>query len=167
MAYTKIMSEKNFFTESTGTGIVQSFSPSIQQHWFKLSILAFTIFLALEKFGLNTITGLSILSVSSILVIYIILSVFTTRYMITHEGILVKKGPFSRKLKEISYRDIKNILIKQGRMQRRFRIGNLAISTDHVNRVLKGVKNPQKVKELINREKASEYERRTLLRKIL
>ncbi len=99
--------------------------------------------------------------------IYIILSVLTTRYLITRQGILVKKGPFSRKLKEISYRDIRNIFIKQGKMQRRFKIGNLAISTDHVNRVLKGVKNPQKVKELINREKASEYERRTLLRKTL
>lgn len=161
------MNEKTIFTKNTETEIVQSFYPSIHQHWFILAVLAFSIFLALKKFGVNTVTGLSILSISSTLVIYIILSVFTTKYLITRQGILVKKGPFSRKLKEISYRDIRNIFIKQGRMQRRFRIGSLAISTDHVNRVLKGVKNPQKVKELINKEKASEYERRTLLRKTL
>jgi uncharacterized membrane protein YdbT with pleckstrin-like domain len=161
------MDKKTALVRGTTTEIVQSFSPSIQQHWFIFVILAFSIFLVLKKFGVTTITGLSVLSISGTLMIYIILSVLTTRYLITRQGILVKKGPFSRKLKEISYRDIRNIFIKQGKMQRRFKIGNLAISTDHVNRVLKGVKNPQKVKELINREKASEYERRTLLRKTL
>lgn len=161
------MNKKTIFTKNTGTEIIQSFSPSIQYYWFILAILSFSILLALKRYGLTTVTGLSVLSVSSTLMVYIVLSVLTTRYFITRQGILVRKGPFSRKLKEISYRDIRNIFIKQGRMQRRFRIGNLAISTDRVNRILKGVKNPQKVKELINREKASEYERRTLLRKTL
>ena len=101
------------------------------------------------------------------IIIYIILSVFTTRYVITNQGILIRKGPFSRKFKEINYCDINNISIKQGSMQKRFKIGNLTINTERVSCVFKGVKNPHQIKELINKEKASEYERRTLLRKIL
>jgi len=67
----------------------------------------------------------------------------------------------------MSYCDVNNITIKQGSMQKRFKIGNLTINTERVNCVFKGVKNPHQIKELISKEKASEYERRTLLRKIL
>ena len=101
------------------------------------------------------------------IIIYIILSVFTTRYVITNQGILIRKGPFSRKFREMSYCDVNNITIKQGSMQKRFKIGNLTINTGSVSRVFKGIRNPHQIKELINKEKASEYERRTLLRKIL
>ena len=62
---------------------------------------------------------------------------------------------------------INNITIMQGKMQKRLKIGNLIISTEQVNIVFKGIKNPHQIKELIKKEKASEYERRTLLRKIL
>ena len=101
------------------------------------------------------------------IIIYIILSVFTTRYVITNRGILTRKGPCSRKFKEMSYFDVNNITIKQGSMQKRFKIGNLTINAGSVSRVFKGIRNPHQIKELINKEKASEYERRTLLRKIL
>ncbi|MBM2834415.1 MAG: hypothetical protein HW406_1576 [Candidatus Brocadiaceae bacterium] len=67
----------------------------------------------------------------------------------------------------MSYCDVNNITIKQGSMQKRFKIGNLTINTERVSCVFKGVKNPHQIKELMNKEKASEYERRTLLRKIL
>ena len=67
----------------------------------------------------------------------------------------------------MSYCDVNNITIKQGPMQKRFKIGNLTINTERLSFVFKGVKNPHQIKELINKEKASEYERRTLLRKIL
>ncbi|MEP9411606.1 MAG: PH domain-containing protein [Candidatus Brocadia sp.] len=80
---------------------------------------------------------------------------------------MIKKGPFSGKFKKIPYHDINNIAIKQGKMQKRLKIGNLMISTGDIKSVLKGIKNPNKIKELINKEKTSEYERRTLLRKIL
>lgn len=147
--------------------IVQFFKPSIRHYWLLFTIFSFSLFFAFSVFGINTITGLSILSISSILIVYVILSVYTTKYIITNRGILVRKGPFSRKFKELNYGDINNISMKQGGMQKRFKIGNLIISTGHANRVFKGIKNPHKIKELINKEKALEYERRTLLRKIL
>lgn len=117
-------------------------------------------------FGVKTITGLAIVSLSGIIIIYIILLAFTTKYVITHHGILIRKGPFS-KFKEIHYSDINTILIRQGKMQKRLKIGNLTISAGNVNWVFKGIKNPHKIKELMHKEKSSEYERRTLLRKIL
>jgi len=161
------VNKETVFTKTIETKIIQSFKPTIRQYWLIFAILAFSAFLAFTTFGISTITGLSILSVSGIIIIYIILSVFTTRYVITNQGILVRKGPCSRKFKEIIYCDINNISIKQGPMQKRFRIGNLTINMGSVSRVFKGIRNPYQIKELINKEKASEYERRTLLRKIL
>lgn len=80
---------------------------------------------------------------------------------------MIRKGPFPWKFKKIPYHDINNIAIKQGKTQKWLKIGNLMISTEDAKSVLKGIKNPNKIKELVNREKASEHERRTLLRKIL
>ena len=165
--HTKTVNKGTVFTKTTETKIIQSFKPSIRQYWLTFTILVFSIFLAFTAFGINTITGLTILSISGLIIIYIILLVFTTRYVITNQGILVRKGPFSGKFKEINYCDINNISIKQGSMQKRFKIGNLTIITGSVSRVFKGIRNPYQIKELINKEKASEYERRTLLRKIL
>ena len=161
------MNKETVFTKTTETKIIQSFKPTIRQYWLIFSILAFSVFLAFTAFGINTITGLSILSISGFVITYIILSVFTTRYVITNRGILTRKGPCSGKFKEMSYFDVNNITIKQGSMQKRFKIGNLTINTERFSFVFKGVKNPHQIKELINKEKASEYERRTLLRKIL
>ena len=161
------MNKETVFTKSIETKIIQSFKPTIRQYWLIFAILAFSVFLAFTAFGINTITGLSILSISGFVITYIILSVFTTRYVITNRGILTRKGPCSRKFKEMSYFDVNNITIKQGSMQKRFKIGNLTINTERFSFVFKGVKNPHQIKELISKEKASEYERRTLLRKIL
>lgn len=155
------------FNTNTKTKIVHSFKPHIQHHWFLYAISSFSILLAFTKFGVNTITGLCILSISSFLIVYCILSIYTTKYVITHQGILVRKGPFSRKFKELTYGDINNISVRQGRMQKRLKIGNLVINTNQFNRIFRGIKNPHKIKELINKEKSSAYERRTLLRKIL
>ena len=161
------MNKEIIFTKTTGTKIIQSFKPTIRQYWLTFTILAFSIFLAFTAFGINTITGLSILSISGFIIIYTILSVFTARYVITNQGILFRKGPCSGKFKEMNYCDINNISIKQGSMQKRFKIGNLTINTGSVSRVFKGIRNPHQIKERINKEKASAYERRTLLRKIL
>ena len=161
------MNKETVFTKTTETKIIQSFKPSVRQYWLTCAILAFSIFLAFRVFGISTIVGLSILSISGLIIIYIILSVFTTKYVITNQGILIRKGPFSRKFREMSYCDVNNITIKQGSMQKRFKIGNLTINTERVSCVFKGIRNPHQIKELISKEKASEYERRTLLRKIL
>jgi len=157
----------NVFTKTTETKIIQSFKPNVQQYWLTFAILAVSVFLAFRVFGLSTIVGLSIVSLSGTIIIYRILSVFTTKYVITNQGILIRKGPFTGKFREISYCDINNITIKQGSMQKRFKIGNLTIHTGSGGHVMKGIRNPYHIKELMNKEKASEYERRTLLRKML
>ncbi|MFN3530969.1 MAG: PH domain-containing protein [Candidatus Brocadia sp.] len=164
---TKTLDKDPVFNKNTEPQIVQSLKPGLRQHWLLFTMSAFSILLAFISFGIHTITGLCLLLISSVSIVYRILSVCTTKYVITHQGILIRKGPFSRKFKEIPYYDINNISIKQGKMQKRLKIGNLTISAGDVKSVLKGIKNPNKIKELINKEKTSEYERRTLLRKIL
>lgn len=161
------MNKETIFTKTTETKIIQSFKPNVRQYWLTFAILAVSIFLAFSVFGIGTIVGLSIVSISGLIIIYRILSIFTTKYVITNQGILIRKGPFSRKFREMSYCDINNITIKQGSMQKRFKIGNLTIHTGSGGHVIKGIRNPHQIKELMNKEKASEHERRTSLRKIL
>ncbi|MCF6154067.1 MAG: PH domain-containing protein [Candidatus Brocadia sp.] len=163
----KTLNKEPVFNKNTEIQILQSSKPSVRQHWLLFSISAVSILLAFTSFGTNTITGLCLLSISGLSIVYKMLSVCTTKYVITYQGVLVRKGSFSRKFKEIPYYDINNISIKQGRMQKRLRIGNLTISTKDVKSVWKGIKNPHKIKEVINKAKVSEYEKRTLLRKIL
>lgn len=167
MTNTRPLNKGSDFNKSTVSKIVQSLRPSIRQYSLLFVVSAFSILLAFTAFGINTYTGLCILSISGFLSVYSILSVYTTKYVITHQGVLVRKGPFSRKFNELTYGDINNVSIRQGMVQKRLKIGNLIISTNRVNSVFKGINNPHKIKELINKEKASEYERRTLLRKIL
>ena len=147
--------------------IVKSFRPSIQHYWRLFAIAAFALFLCFTVFGIHTITGQCIVFLAGGSVIYRILSVYTTRYVITPRGLLVKRGPVSRKFKEITYGDINKILVTQGSVQKRFGTGNITIGTEYAEYKLKGIKHPYKIKELINKEKALEYERRTLLRKML
>jgi len=156
-----------FFSNNTEIEGVQSFKPCIRQHWLWLVISAVSVLLAFAKFDIKTVTGLCILSLSCLLIVYIILSIYTTKYVITRQGVLIKKGPFSRKFRELAYGDINNISIMQGAMQKRLKIGNLIIMTHQITCTIKGIKKPNQIKERINKEKAAEYERRTLLRKIL
>ena len=92
----KTVNKETVFTKSIETKIIQSFKPTIRQYWLIFAIVAFSVFLAFIAFGINTITGLSILSISGLLIIYIILSVFTTRYVITNQGILVRRSLFKK-----------------------------------------------------------------------
>lgn len=163
----KTPNKEPVFIKNTETQIIQSSKPSVRQHWLLFTISAVFILLAFTSFGTNTITGLCLLSIGGFFIVYKMLSVCTTKYVITHQGVLVRKGPFSGKFKEIPYYDINNISVRQGRMQKRLKIGNLTISTKDVKSVWKGIKNPHKIKEVINKEKVLEYERRTFLRKIL
>lgn len=146
---------------------MQSFKPSILRHWFMFFVCAFFLLLAFTSFGVETKTGLIVASVSGAVGVYRVLSVYTTCLRVTQQGILVKIGPFSRKFRDISYRDVNNVAITQGAMQKRFKIGNLTIHTNRATLICKGFKNPHQIKELMHEEKTSEYERRTLLRKLL
>lgn len=164
---TRIPNNETTSGNSTENTLITSFKPNVLHYWFMCSLFALSLFLAFTVYNSHTIVKLSLILVSGLMFIYSMLSVCTTRYLITLKGILINKYPFSKKFKEIHYCDINNIIIRQGAMQKRFKIGNIIISTERVNYIFKGIKHPQKIKELINKEKCSDYERRTLLRKIL
>lgn len=165
--HSKTRYDANARINSNEREIVQSLKPSIKHYSFLFLVLAYIIYLSYTKYGVNTITGLSIASTSSLIIIFNLLTFFTTRYVITRQGVLVKKGPFSKNFKEIPFRDIDNIAIKQGILQKQFNLGNLIIYGKLTKSTCKGVKKPYRIKELIKQEKAAEYERRTLLKKIL
>ena len=164
---TKILQRESVSRKNPNITVIQSSKPSFRHYWPLFSVLGFATFLAFNAFGTDTITGQVILVTSGVLFLHSILTVCITRCVITHQGIQVRKWPFSIRPKEMNYMAINNITVKQGAIQKRLKVGNLIISDDQKSWVLKGIKHPHKIKELINKEKASDYERRTLWRKIL
>ena len=164
---TKTENNDTAYNKSVETNVVLSFRPSILQFLLKFAFFSFLIYLSFNAFDIRTITGISMLSISSVLLFYFILSIYTTKYLITQKGVLFRRGPFSRRFKEIYYGDINSLIVKQGRVQKLLKIGNLTITTEQMTSVFKGIKRPYQIKELISKEKTAEYERRTLLKKML
>ncbi|MGQ3684863.1 MAG: PH domain-containing protein [Candidatus Loosdrechtia sp.] len=147
--------------------IIKSLRPTIRHYTFFLVILALCLYLAFTKSGIHTTKGFSIAFISGFLGVYTILSVFTTKYVITCQAVLIKKGPFSLRFTEVNYSDIDSIFVRQGKIQKYFKTGNLIINAERIRYVLRGIKDPFKIKEIINKEKASYHEKRALMKKIL
>ena len=136
-AHTKRINFKGALMITGESKIVKSFRPSIQHYWRLFAIAAFSFLFGFTVFGIHTTTGQCMVFLGGGSVVYRILSVYTTRYVITPQCIWVKRGPVSRKFKKITYGDINKILITQGSMQKRFCTGNIIICTEYAEYKLK------------------------------
>ena len=79
---------------------------------------------------------------------------FSRTYTITYDAVRLRIGILSRNEKEIRIDDIREIGIKQGILQRIFRLGNISFSsasTSGVEVVFEGVRNPMSIKEQVNK----------------
>ncbi|GJQ49960.1 hypothetical protein KsCSTR_08810 [Candidatus Kuenenia stuttgartiensis] len=141
--------------------------PRIEQYWLLFFISVLSFFLSLRWHGIHSPFGLCLLSFGSILFCYGVLTICISKYYIAQNGLFLIEGPFSTRLKKIDYNDINKILIHQGAIQKRLRVGTLKIFTNTITYTLKGIKNPHQIRELITRERVSYNERRSLMKNIL
>jgi len=122
---------------------------------------------------------LSVVGVGLLIIIGAYLSVKNTFYVVTSDGIFVKKGILSRNVKKIGYDKIQNISFSQGVFGNHFGYGNVNISTagsEGVEMRLRSIREPKNVQEMINRnisgkgkskEKQGEASEKQLLKDIL
>jgi len=146
---------------------IRALKPGLKNYVSLYIFFGLSLFFSFRVYGLESHVGFYLLIFASSLLAYTFLAIFTTTYLIGQEGVFIIKGLFSKKQRNIPYNDINRIKIHQGLIQKRLRTGNLEIYTDQITYVLKGISYPHRTKELINREKDSYNERRSLLKNIL
>lgn len=120
---------------------------------------------------------LSIFGIGLLIIVGAYLNVKNTFYVVTTDGIYVKKGILSRNVKKIGYGKIQNISFSQGIFGNYFDYGNVNISTagsEGVEMRLRSIIEPKKVQEMINRNiagkekgKSEEASQKELLQDIL
>lgn len=76
----------------------------------------------------------------------------TKKITVTEYRVIYRTGLLSKNLNEIRLEDVSNVTTKQGFVQRLLSVGDVSISssaTDEKEISIGGIKNPQKLKELI------------------
>jgi uncharacterized membrane protein YdbT with pleckstrin-like domain len=105
--------------------------------------------LFIMSLGLIVAYGLGIV----ILIVWY-LKVKAIKLTITNQRVILKKGLLSKHTSEIEHNDIKNIQVNQGFVQRMLGAGNLSVSSAGTGAVeinVKGIKNPESLKEIIRK----------------
>lgn len=95
----------------------------------------------------------AILGIGLIIIAGAYLSVKNTKYVVSNEGLYVKKGVLSRSVQKIGFNKVQNISFSQGITGNYFGYGNVEISTaggSGVEMRFRSIKEPKKVQEKIN-----------------
>ena len=96
---------------------------------------------------------LTIIGVGFFIIIASYLNVKNTDYVVTDEGLYVKKGILSRSVQKIGFDKVQNISFSQGILGTQFGYGNIEVSTaggSGVEMRFRSIKEPKKVQETIN-----------------
>ena len=117
--------------------IVKSFRPSIPHYWRVFALAAFALFML---YGIRVALHYRALYGVSRRRQRYLQDSFGMHDAVRNcpQCLLVKRGPVSRKFKEITYGDINKILVTQGSMQKRFGVGNIIIGTEQAEYRLRG-----------------------------
>lgn len=89
-------------------------------------------------------------------ILYALLDRNTRIYTLTNRRVMSKAGIISRNIHEVGLKDIRNINLKQGIMERLFGLGTVEIAsagTAGVEVRFVGVRDPMRVRDLVRREK--------------
>jgi uncharacterized membrane protein YdbT with pleckstrin-like domain len=112
------------------------------------------------QYAPNLVFGvlLIIIVVGIFIILYIYLERKNTIYRITNKRIISQKGVFTKTREDISIRDIRAINVNQGFRQRIWNTGNISIVTaagGEGYEVMRNVKNPDSIREIITKLKLS------------
>ena len=94
------------------------------------------------------------------------IAALTTRYKLTNERLIIKRGFISRRIEEIELYRVNDVALKQSIMERMFGLGDVRLETTDATtpeaQVL-DVQNPERVKDLIRQAARTERQRRRVL----
>ena len=94
--------------------------------------------------------------VGLLVILYAILDRNTKLYTLTNKRVMSKAGIISRKIHEVGVKDIRNINVKQGILERLFGLGTVEIAsagTGGAEVTFIGIRDPMRARDLIRREK--------------
>ena len=98
----------------------------------------------------------SLIPPGAIILIYAIwwLKCLNSRLTITRRKIVFRQGILTKSLNEVRLNDVRNVLVRQGLVQRLFGVGAVGISTSGQSGIeieVKGIPHPSRVREIIDR----------------
>jgi membrane protein YdbS with pleckstrin-like domain/DNA-directed RNA polymerase subunit RPC12/RpoP len=111
------------------------------------------------KYFLHFVFGiilLPLLGTGLLFIIYALLDRNTRVYTLTSKRAMAKVGIISRTVHEVAIRDVKNINVKQGIIDRIFNLGTVEISSagsSGIEVTFYGIKNPMPIRDKVRREK--------------
>ena len=89
-------------------------------------------------------------------ILYALLDRNTKLYTLTNKRVMSKAGIISRQIHEVGVKDIRNINVKQGILERLFGLGTVEIAsagTAGIEVKFIGIRDPMRARDLIRREK--------------
>ncbi|MBY6294102.1 PH domain-containing protein [Nanohaloarchaea archaeon H01] len=95
----------------------------------------------------------AILGIGILIIAGAYLSVKNTKYVVSSEGLYVKKGVLSRSVQKIGFEKVQNISFSQGILGNYFGYGNIEISTaggSGVEMRFRSIRNPKQIQQKIN-----------------
>ena len=95
----------------------------------------------------------AILGIGILIIAGAYLSVKNTKYVVSSEGLYVKKGVLSRSVQKIGFDKVQNISFSQGILGNYFGYGNIEISTaggSGVEMRFRSIRNPKEIQQKIN-----------------
>lgn len=90
------------------------------------------------------------------IILYALLDRKAKLYMLTNKCVMSKAGIISRQIHEVGTKDIRNINVKQGILERLFGLGTVEIAsagTAGIEVEFKGIRDPMRIRDLIRQEK--------------
>ena len=84
------------------------------------------------------------------------LKVLGTRLVVSSERVTLRTGVLSKHINEVRHRDIRNVQISQGPLQRLFGVGTIGIaSSGHggIEIIVHGMRDPEQVKRIIDEQR--------------
>lgn len=79
-----------------------------------------------------------------------------TKITLTNQRVTLRKGILSKNINEVFHSDVRNVRVNQNLFQRMFNVGTISVSTagqSDVEILVSGIPNPEKVKEIIDRNR--------------
>jgi len=124
-------------------------------HWQYMGSYVFSALLMLASVitGIGGAIGVTaMILISSLILLFCILDRIGTRYCVTTHKVTTHRGILSRDINEIPIGPIRQILLKQGIIDRMVDIGTLGFSTSassEIEVVFRGIHEPLKVKKIV------------------
>lgn len=131
-------------------------NPSFLYYLGKMVISVLFVLFCFPLIALYGVTALIFIGLGLMPLIYSILDRNTRTYILTNKRVYTKAGIISQHTHEVSIRDVRNLNVRQGVVERLLGLGTIEIGsagTAGIEITFRGVKNPTSIRDKIRNQK--------------